>query len=199
MDLLKNFLMNTQAKYSISRPFEAEQISKFICDNMRKINLEPSNCTITDATAGVGGDSIKFSKYFKYVNSVEIDLETYELLNKNIERFNIKNIKTYKADYLNIMSKLKQDVIYIDFPWGGVGYKNKSEVYLYLGTMSIDQIITQLFLNNNNLIFIKVPFNVKIDLFKRYITDETTIINKMGRESFKILKLEPMDKINIKT
>ena len=189
MDLLKNFSMNTQAKYSISRPFEAEQISKFICNHLKDKGFDPSKCVITDGTAGVGGDSIKFSKYFKYVNAIELDLETFELLNKNIERFAINNIKTYHADYISIMSNLKQDVIYIDFPWGGIGYKNKKEISLYLSNVSVDKIVQQLFLDNN-LIFIKVPFNINVELFQKYITDETTILNKMGRESFKILKLE---------
>ena len=189
MDLLKNFLMNTQAKYSISRPYEAEQISKFICFHLREKGLDPLNCIITDGTAGVGGDSIKFSKFFKQVNAVEIDKDTFDLLNKNIEKFNIINIKTYNADYITIMSNLRQNVIYIDFPWGGIGYKNKKEVTLYLSGLSVDKIVEQLFLDNN-LIFIKVPFNVSTEFFQRYITDEISILNKMGRESFKILKLE---------
>jgi len=193
MDLLKNFLMNTQAKYSISRPFEAEQISKFIRTSLKNKGLDSYNCTITDGTAGVGGDTIKFSQYFKYVNAVEIDPETFDLLNKNIERFSIDNITTYNADYITIMSDLKQDVIYIDFPWGGIGYKNKKEVSLYLSNLGVNKIVEQLF-NEIDLIFIKVPFNVNTELFRKYITDEITILNKMGRESFKILKLEKLEK-----
>ena len=90
MDLLKNFLMNNQAKYSISRPFEAEQISKFICDHLRGRGINPCNCTITDGTAGGGGDSIKFSKYFKYfiyyILKTERDLYFYKEFNNTSRR-----------------------------------------------------------------------------------------------------------------
>ena len=58
---------------------------------------------------------IKFSKYFQYVLAVELEIDTYNLLQKNIDKFNINNIITYNNDYVDIMEHLIQDIIYIDF------------------------------------------------------------------------------------
>lgn len=190
MNVLKNFHMNTVARYSITKPFESSQVSKYISESIiQDLQKDPFTIVITDATACAGGDSIKFSKYFKHVNSVEIEKETFDLLEKNIEKFDIKNISVYNADFLNIYKDLKQDVIYIDAPWSGIFYKNKDSIKLKLSGIDLGLILERLFQHDKNvLIFLKVPFNVYTSDFQKYIQDSRIILNKFNKETFKILK-----------
>ena len=59
--------------------------------------------------------------------------------------------------------------------------------------MTVLEIVDKLFninVNNDLIIFIKVPFNVKLDSYKHYVSDSKIIFNKMSKESFQILKLK---------
>ena len=71
-----------------------------------------NNCTITDATAGIGGNSKLFSKYFQNLNCVEIYDYAFKILkqNLNIQKYIMinKNLGFAKAcNYLlkNVTSK----------------------------------------------------------------------------------------------
>ena len=197
--ILKRFKLNTEAKYSITRPFEASQIMDFISFNFQKgLNFSGlKNYVITDATSGAGGDTIKFSNYFKGVNSVELNKDTYILLLENIIEFECNNINQYNSDYTDIMLKLKQDIVYMDPPWGGTNYKDKKEIVLQLGHLKIEDIARKLFEKDPDLIiFIKVPLNVRTVEFEHYITNQAQIINKVGIASFKILKLQNQQQQN---
>ena len=89
--------------------------------------------TITDGTAHVGGASLNFSKYFDKVNSVEIDNFHCNMLKNNINEYNLTNkINVYCEDYLKIMTKLEQDVIFFDPPWGGKKYYNYELIDLFM-------------------------------------------------------------------
>ena len=64
-NILKNFFMNHQAKYSISKPYQADKyLNIFVIDI---INLDtgknPKSCN-NYSTASVGGDSYKIFKIF---------------------------------------------------------------------------------------------------------------------------------------
>jgi 16S rRNA G966 N2-methylase RsmD len=149
--ILKKFRMNETARYSITRPFEAYQIYKNIEKEIQESNSLENNdtkyLTITDGTAGVGGDTINFSKYFKVVHSVELCRETYNLLNLNVYDFQARNVRTYNDSYCKIYDKLKQHIIYIDPPWGGTSYKEKDKIILKLDDLKIDELVEKIFKN----------------------------------------------------
>jgi hypothetical protein len=114
--------------YSVTPYKEAQVITRYILKNIKKQKV-----SITDATANIGGNTISFASSFNSVNAVEIDPLTCQVLTNNINVFGLKNVKVYCADYLSIMNKLSQDVIFFDPPWGGVGYKESKSLDLYLG------------------------------------------------------------------
>ncbi len=77
-DKSKNFPTSYVASYSLTKPFEASQISKYIIEKINEyIKKSSYDCIITDGTAGSGGDCINFSKYFKKINAVEINEEMF--------------------------------------------------------------------------------------------------------------------------
>lgn len=131
-----------------SQALQINKIIKTFCDY---------DSTITDATAGIGGNSIHFIKNFKRVNLIEKDKDTFRILceNTNIPSF------TYNCSYNWIKYMLKQDIIYFDPPWGGNNYKNKKKIDLYLDNINILEIIDQVY-NYTKIIAMKVPNNFNI-------------------------------------
>ena len=73
----KELLSDDVGRYSISLPKDAEIITSLIDYHIKKMQLSIENLIITDSTAGIGGNSISFSKKFKFVNSIEIDKKRF--------------------------------------------------------------------------------------------------------------------------
>lgn len=121
-----------ESLYSVSKQTGAQ----FLYDTIKKYFVNTSNLIFTDGTANIGSDCINIAKYFKKVNAIEISKINYDALTNNIKFLNVTNIDTYNDDSNKIISKLKQDIIYIDAPWGGREYKYKDKLNLYLGDIS---------------------------------------------------------------
>ena len=71
-DLDKSMTNNKELKitdkglYSISKFYDAQWISNIIIKFMKDNNLNIYNEAIIDATAGIGGNTINFAKYWHY-------------------------------------------------------------------------------------------------------------------------------------
>ena len=183
----KKIKINDVGRYSITRPYEAKQIILYIQNEIKNvINKESKDCIVTDGTSGVGGDTLHFSKYFKNVNAVDILEENTKLLKENCDIFKITNVNIICSNYINICNKLKQDVLYLDPPWGGIGYKDKQEIDLFLDGLDISQVVNKL--ESNPMIFLKLPLNSnlnKLNILKKFI-----ILNKKNHPSFYLVLLK---------
>jgi len=150
MDIPSNYLN------IYTTPNQALQINNII------LKYITPNCIVTDATAGIGGNTMYFCKYFKYVNSVEINNNLCDILNNNLIEYDNKSI--YFVSYNIIKYMLRQDVIFIDPPWGGSTYKSKKKINLYLDDINVLEIIDQMY-NYTKIICLKVPnnFNTNVE------------------------------------
>jgi len=167
--------------YSVTPPNEAEMISKTIKNLVSMVSHSKlhTRIIITDGTANVGGNTINFSLNFPEVNTIEIDKNVFAALKYNCQDvYKLKNINYYHDDCLNIIPKLKQDVIFIDPPWNGILYKAYEKLELYLGKQNIKDVIKFWYQHNYaKLYVIKCPFNYD---FEYYITEYTnTYIQKI--------------------
>ncbi len=189
---LKNFKLNSEGIFSITKPYESFQIIKTI-EFLYQGNIK--DLVITDGTASMGGDLINFSKKVKFVNGVEVNNENYEILKENCEFFECSNIKLYNDDYLKVYDKLEQDIIYLDPPWGGSSYKEKDFITLKLGNLEIWELINLIIQKKLcTYILIKAPLNVSLygidyDLIK-------VIYNKTKVPTFKIICINVVNKLN---
>jgi len=150
--------------YSITPYKEADSLSNAILNRLDSYGL--GELDITDATGGMGGNTISFSKYFRNINSVENNYEHFEILKHNIEKvYTCENVKLYYNDYSEIFKELKQDIVYFDPPWGGSDYKKYEKLKLYMGKKSIDHFIKDYLLEIEELklVVIKVPKNFDYD------------------------------------
>jgi 16S rRNA G966 N2-methylase RsmD len=154
-----------KGKYSISKPIDADWITNIICKFcLDVIKKHPSTQVITDATAGIGGNVINFSKHFDHVNSIEINNVHYEVIKNNIEALGITNVTHIHDNFLNFveLSKHNDSLFFLDPPWGGKSYKNFKYFNLKLGKLMIYDIINILHKKGYKYVCLKAPINLNI-------------------------------------
>jgi 16S rRNA G966 N2-methylase RsmD len=161
-DLIENIQITTQGEYSISHL----SASNLLVDLIKQYNsdMDPLQMTITDGTGNNGADTITLGMNFGNVNSIELDSLNYSVLNNNVQVYGLNNVRTIYGDTLNVLKNSKQDIIYIDAPWGGRDYKKYRNLSLYLGTMEISEIFNKFHKNAKWIIF-KVPKNYDFTRF----------------------------------
>jgi hypothetical protein len=177
--------------YSITKPY----VTKLIIDIIQKeandyLNKELSELIITDGTGGVGGDALMFTKYFKYTNVVEIIKTHADIIANNLNVYERYNYKVINQNYLEIFDKLKQDIIYLDSPWGGIGYKEQkhTELYLFNSNLSFNSFV-DILLKNKNMVFIKCPINYNIFQLSKIIEETKRRIKIKKVANFLLLVL----------
>ena len=152
-------------KYSTSKVHGAEQLVKYIKRYCKILNINKcKDLIITDGTGNNGSDTIYLALNFKHINSIEKDINEFQILENNVKTYNLNNVSLYNASTLDILNTLTQDIIYIDAPWGGISYKNHKQVKLYMDNKEISEI----YLKNKNyakLFIFKVPKNYDFNYF----------------------------------
>lgn len=151
--------MTTQGEYSVSSINASKKLIKIITKYFRTTDI-----TVTDGTGNNGADTIALAGVFYKVNSIELDQTNYAVLENNVKVYGLSNVKLYLGNTLDLLDKIKQDVIYIDAPWGGRDYKKLPSVRLKLGNMEISDIVKK-FRTKAKLFVFKVPKNYDFNYF----------------------------------
>lgn len=169
-DVDKSIINNIKLKitdkglYSISKYQDAKWISEIINNFLKSKNVNINDQSIIDSTAGIGGNTISFSKYFKKVYAVEINNIHYDVLINNLEALSINNVETFFNNFLHIIDNisLKSNIFFLDPPWGGKSYKNFKYFNLKIGKLQIYSIINLLYDKNLKYVILKAPFNLNL-------------------------------------
>jgi 16S rRNA G966 N2-methylase RsmD len=154
-------LYDLEGLYSITLPNEAEEISSLIN------GLLGYNILICDATAGIGGNTISFSKNFKSVISIELCKNRFKMLENNIQIYELKNVNLINDSCLNKLN-LECEAYFFDPPWGGPDYKNKKNIKFKIGDYTLIEIINMIKNNGNKIIFFKLPNNYDLNEFNKF-------------------------------
>ena len=164
--LLNNKILKITDKglYSISKHQDAKWISEIIKNFLKNENINIATSTIIDATAGIGGNTISFSKYFSKVHAIEINNIHYSVLMNNLEALSIKNVICYLDNFINIINNvtIKSNIFFLDPPWGGKNYKNFKYFNLKIGKLPIYTIINMLFEKKIKYVILKAPYNLNL-------------------------------------
>ncbi len=161
--------------YSVTHWHETHNIvyemKQFIQKNIKEL-------TITDATAGVGGDTLCFAQHFKRVNAVELVPLHCITISHNLSVYKQRgNVNLICANYVDVVGLYKpwpgnpvfQNIIYFDPPWGGRQYKTQTTIVLKLDNVPLSQIIWHIIENNlAEYIFVKAPRNVNLGNYPFY-------------------------------
>lgn len=152
-------------KFSITPNKDSFKIANIISNNIKKYNL--NTITLTDATCGNGGNTIHFSLIFDKIIAIDKCPIHCDITQNNINVYNLKNVTIMNKNYLQIFNLIKQDIIFIDPPWGGPSYKKYKNIKLYLNNIEISNIAFNIIKNKYaKLIAIKIPYNY--DLYNFY-------------------------------
>ena len=161
----EKLMLTSEALYSLSHFVDADKLSRMIQKCVGK------NITITDGTANVGGNTISFCKHFNQVNSIELDCTNFKALKNNISVYGFQNVNLLNKDSTKQLfcKDFKQDVLFLDPPWGGIDYKKHKTLDLFLGKQNITYLVRKVFQKTKTkIIILKVPnnFNSK-EFFKK--------------------------------
>lgn len=171
-------------KYSITPNKDSIKINYFLYNYIKKYNL--NKIILTDATCGNGGNTIHFSLYFDKIIAIDKCKIHCNITENNINVYNLKNVSIINDNYLNIMYKITQDIIFIDPPWGGPSYKKYKNIKIYLSNLEISQIAINILKNNiTKLIAIKVPYNY--DFYSFYKKLKYKNINTINLQKCKLI------------
>ena len=93
-----------------------------------------------------------------------------------MKEYEKNNILFYNDNYLNLINKLDQHIVFIDPPWGGPIYKSQYKMDIMIQKDSkdekevkLDEIIDDIFTNPiTKMIIYKLPTNHNIDNFRKY-------------------------------
>lgn len=176
---LINFLrIDNDSIHYISTKEIAEKITEIIASHMAKFNIDKNHTIITDAFAGVGGDTISFSKTFNHVYAIEVNKLRFDYLNNNLHVYGLTNVNTYHQDFINVINEIdNHNAVFIDPPWGGTNYKNYDNLKISVGDChELEDICnTILFSNtmkkNPHIICLKLPKNYDIYYLYTKITN----------------------------
>jgi len=108
----KPYLDVASSLYSTSFQ-SAEASSHWIVGKLKTHGIDAANSTITDATAGIGGNTMSFIRHFRRVNAVECQLNRRDFLTYNLELAAATskgkhNWLIYTGDYRKYMDTLKR-------------------------------------------------------------------------------------------
>ena len=155
-----NLLINKVGIYSLTKQHESDQILAIISKH-----IDTKNATLLDATSGIGGFILNMYKYFKYIYGYEINKTQYKILEHNCNIYKITNLTLYNDNYTKYINREFVDVVIIDPPWGGIDYKNHTQLNLSLGELSIEELINHI---EYKLLLLKLPSNHNLDIFQKY-------------------------------
>ena len=106
-------------------------------------------------------------------------------LSCNIKIYNLKNVNLKNNDYTKIIKNLKQDVVFMDPPWGGPYYIFEKKIKLHLSNIFIEDIIPQI---NADLVALKVPLNLDLNAIIGTSQFDKIFFYKIRNYGFIILK-----------
>ncbi len=169
--------MDNVSYYSVTDSESADQISEFLVDHL-PTKTDPTQMTIFDGMACIGGNTFSFAKYFGKVLSNELNPSRFEMLSRNILDVlqigsvvaSITNMSILDAAFSNAIPTY--DILFLDPEWGGPDYKVYKELRLKISdTVHLEEFVLDVFLRRSscNYVLLKLPLNFAVDSFVEYL------------------------------
>lgn len=151
--------------------YRSERLANFL---KKDVN---NSFTLLEIGAGIGGQTLAFSKFFKKVISIEIDKSKTNILKNNLKKLKINNVEIINGDALNksIINKLssyKIDIIFVD-----TERPENSERTLGNIHPPITALLKNYFKISKNITIEIPPFTKNLDLLKKEYSFEEEFIS----------------------
>ena len=136
--------------------------------------------TVTDATACIGGNTFEFARIFAHVHAVEVDTVRASMLRHNLALLQLDtDVTVHEADYCLLQTTLRQDVVFLDPPWGGKRYKQQERVRLYLSDRDVGDLCGAILLGTPHVV-VKVPCNFDVKHFAQTVQQRVRVLKLTG-------------------
>jgi len=144
----------------------------------------PQEVSITDATAGLGGNTHSFAKFFKNVHAIEVDEKRAKQLENNMKALKVDSkVEVHAGNFIDNIAKYPEDtIVFLDVPWGGPDYREKPCLELYLNDSKDNKIHVAQLCNmvreqnpKVNLIGLKLPYNYNQEVLLQQTQNDCNI------------------------
>jgi tRNA G37 N-methylase Trm5 len=178
--------IDTEALSYVTRRRDSEKITRIIEFHLCKAGIAPHHAIVTDATACVGGNTLSFGYKFGKINAIEINDKYFKYLKHNVSVYNFKNIELFHGNALDFLPQLKQDVVFLDPPWGGKSYKTYEKLQLIMSGVALETICNSLLSSDAifkapTIIVVKLPKNYNLWEFYRTVSCDNIFYYNLGK------------------
>ena len=118
--LRESFELDSTAAYSAMDEHTTALLASFLAVVYAGDHL--ATLSITDACACTGACTVVLARHFHAVDAVELDAGRCAALRKNVLLCGADNVRAHQGDYNALSDTLRQDVVFLDVPWGGPEY-----------------------------------------------------------------------------
>ena len=160
--VINSILFDDVSLYSVTRQDIANKMTDIL---LRLKDITPDS-SIVDTTACIGGNSYSFARAFHRVTSIEIDDERFQMLEKNLCLFGVREkVHLVHGDCIAFLqnSTTAYDIVFFDPPWGGTEYANHAKMGLQLNGRCMLEHVLDLE-GKAKYVAIKIPNNYHLQL-----------------------------------
>ena len=119
--LRESFALDSTAAYSAMDEHTTALLASFLAC---VYGSDPAALSVTDACACTGACAVVLARHFRAVNAVELDAGRCDALRANVGLCGADAVSVHHGDYNALWDThtLRQDVVFLDVPWGGPDY-----------------------------------------------------------------------------
>ncbi|MES1911615.1 MAG: hypothetical protein MHM6MM_004023 [Cercozoa sp. M6MM] len=173
VDKRSKMQVDAEALFSVSNYKDAMWQARFICD----LSKDKAGASVTDGTACVGGDSLALAAVFAKLNSVEYDRSRYDMLQNNLKVAlspeNLQKVSFLTGDFNALVAsgQLRQQILFLDPPWGGEDYLKSKKLVLRLGSKHLGDCImnAKTAAPELQIVALKLPKNIDLADLQRHL------------------------------
>jgi len=166
--LVQRLQLDAEARYSVTESSLAQIQAAIVADCVKSAGYVPGQTVITDGTASIGGNVFEFVKFFMGVHAVELHEKRSQMLEHNVDVLEMKHkVLVWCGDISCVEAAsrcFRHDVLFLDPPWTGHGYKNTPKLSLFLTGKSLMQVCNE-WAECTMLIALKLPLNFDFGTF----------------------------------
>lgn len=172
-EVRRRLRLDEEARFSVTEQPLANHLSRLLLAWFSDDRTAAGPLVITDGCAGGGGNTLSFAEHFAGgVHAVEVHPGRAADLAHNVAAVFGEGapVKCYRADYIasGLWRELRQDIVFMDPPWGGPTYWKEAAVQLSLSGHPIGAVVRDLHLARAaRLTVLKVPLNFDLVTFMR--------------------------------
>ena len=116
--LRESFELDSTAAYSAMDEHTTALLASFLA----VFYADLATLSITDACACTGACAVVLGRHFSAVDAVEIDAGRCDALRANVALCGAEAVSVHQGDYNALWDTLRQDITFLDVPWGGPDY-----------------------------------------------------------------------------